>query len=170
MQGEHHDHVPVYESGTEVFQKLQEKWNSTKHKRYRAMYSSVVGGIILDPSMMVIPIDDHMVHRGHGVFDTAMLSDGYLYELDSHLDRLLLSASKAKISSPFSRETLRAILVQMTAASKCRNGSIKYWLSAGPGDFLLSPKGCTAPAFYAVVIASAAAAAARRAPAGSGRA
>ena len=40
------------------------------------MYSSVVGGIILDPSMMVIPIDDHMVHRGHGVFDTATISDG----------------------------------------------------------------------------------------------
>uniref|UniRef100_A0A0E0DNS9 Uncharacterized protein n=1 Tax=Oryza meridionalis TaxID=40149 RepID=A0A0E0DNS9_9ORYZ len=156
MQGEegHHDHVPVYESGSEVLQKLQEKWSSTKQQRYPAMYSSVVGGIILDPSMMIIPIDDHMVHRGHGVFDTAMLSDGYLYELDSHLDRLLVSASKAKISSPFSRETLRAILVQMTAASKCRNGSIKYWLSAGPGDFLLSPKGCTAPAFYAVVIAS----------------
>uniref|UniRef100_A0A0E0HBE2 Uncharacterized protein n=1 Tax=Oryza nivara TaxID=4536 RepID=A0A0E0HBE2_ORYNI len=162
MQGEegHHDHVPVYESGSEVLQKFQEKWNSTKQQRYPAMYSSVVGGIILDPSMMVIPIDDHMVHRGHGVFDTAMLSNGYLYELDSHLDRLLLSASKAKISSPFSRETLRAILVQMTAASKCRNGSIKYWLSAGPGDFLLSPKGCTAPAFYAVVIASGATAAA----------
>lgn len=45
------------------------------------MYSSVVGGIILDPSMMVIPIDDHMVHRGHGVFDTAMLSDGLSFVL-----------------------------------------------------------------------------------------
>jgi 4-amino-4-deoxychorismate lyase len=41
------------------------------------MYSSVVGGIILDLSMMVIPIDDHMVHRGHGVFDTATISDGF---------------------------------------------------------------------------------------------
>jgi len=31
-----------------------------------------------------------------------------------------------------------------------------------PGDFLLSPRGCTGPAFYAVVIAAAAAAATRR--------
>lgn len=43
---------------------------------YPAMYSSVYGGIILDPALMVIPIDDHMVHRGHGVFDTAVLLDG----------------------------------------------------------------------------------------------
>ncbi|KAL5202964.1 hypothetical protein ABZP36_013916 [Zizania latifolia] len=49
----------------------------------------------------------------------------------------------------------------MTAASRCKNGSIKYWLSAGPGDFLLSPKGCTEPAFYAVVIAAGAAGAGR---------
>lgn len=74
-----------------------------------------------------------------------------MYELDSHLDRLLVSASKAKIDPPFLPETLRDILLQMTAASGCKNGSIKYWLSAGPGDFLLSPKGCTGWAFYAIV-------------------
>uniref|UniRef100_A0A0A9FXA1 Cl315_1 n=1 Tax=Arundo donax TaxID=35708 RepID=A0A0A9FXA1_ARUDO len=40
----------------------------------------------------------------------------------------------------------------MTAASGCRKGSIRYWVSSGPGDFLLSSKGCPSPAFYAVVI------------------
>ncbi|PIA36550.1 hypothetical protein AQUCO_03300024v1 [Aquilegia coerulea] len=143
--------VPVY-SSTELLGKLQEKWNGKK-KPYPAMYSSVYGGIILDPEMMVIPIDDHMVHRGHGVFDTAMLLDGYLYELDVHIDRFLKSASKARISSPFPRSTLRSILVQMTAVSQCKKGSLRYWLSAGPGDFLLSPAGCPTSAFYAVVIA-----------------
>lgn len=76
----------------------------------------------------------------------------YLYELDAHLDRFLRSASKAKITSPFPREILRSILIQMTAASKCKRGSIRYWLSAGPGNFLLSPAGCPEAAFYAVVI------------------
>lgn len=142
--------VPVY-SSTELLAKLQEKWNGKK-KPYPAMYSSVYGGIILDPEMMVIPIDDHMVHRGHGVFDTAMLLNGHLYELDVHLDRFLTSASKAKISSPFPKSTLRSILVQLTAASQCKKGSVRYWLSAGPGDFLLSPAGCPTSAFYAVVI------------------
>ncbi|KAF8643727.1 hypothetical protein HU200_066793 [Digitaria exilis] len=119
------------------------------------MYSSVVGGIILEPAMMVVPVDDHMVHRGHGVFDTAMLLDGCLYELDAHLERFLRSAAKARIdTAPFPCDALRRILVQMTAASGCRKGSLRYWLSAGPGDFLLSSKGCPSPAFYAVVIAA----------------
>lgn len=76
----------------------------------------------------------------------------YLYELDVHLDRFLRSASKAKISSPFSRSTLRSILIQLTAASECKKGTLRYWLSAGPGDFLLSSAGCPKSAFYAVVI------------------
>lgn len=40
------------------------------------MYSSVLGGITTDPATMVISLDDHMVHRGHGVFDTAAIMDG----------------------------------------------------------------------------------------------
>lgn len=144
--------VPIY-SSAEVLEKIHEKiCNKKKKQPYPAMYSSYFGGITLDPALMVIPIDDHMVHRGHGVFDTAMIMDGYLYELDLHLNRFLHSAERAKIQSPFSRSTLRAILIQLAASSKCKKGSLRYWLSAGPGDFLLSPSGCPEPAFYAVVI------------------
>ncbi|XP_057457931.1 D-amino-acid transaminase, chloroplastic-like isoform X2 [Lotus japonicus] len=144
--------VHVFSSSSELLEKLHERWSSVEKLPYPAMYSSIYGGIILDPAMMVIPIDDHMVHRGHGVFDTAIILNGYLYELDVHLDRFLRSASKAKISSPFSKSTLRSILIQLTAASKCKKGTLRYWLSAGPGDFLLSSSGCPTSAFYAVVI------------------
>lgn len=55
------------------------KVNREKQKskqQFLAMYSSVFGGITTDPAAMVIPMDDHMVHRGHGVFDTAAIVDG----------------------------------------------------------------------------------------------
>ncbi|KAJ6886793.1 D-amino-acid transaminase [Populus alba x Populus x berolinensis] len=144
--------VHVFSSSSELLESLHEKWGSVKKQPYPAMYSSVYGGITLDPAMMVIPMDDHMVHRGHGVFDTAIILDGHLYELDVHLARFLRSASKARISSPFPCSTLRSILIQLAAASKCKKGTIRYWLSAGPGNFLLSPAGCPTSAFYAVVI------------------
>lgn len=47
-------------------------------QQYLAMYSSVYGGITTDPAAMVIPMDDHIVHRGHGVFDTAAIMDGWV--------------------------------------------------------------------------------------------
>eukprot|EP00249_Psilotum_nudum_P016593 c25898_g1_i3 orf=95-1102(-) len=125
---------------------------STHQKSYRAMYSSIVGGIITDPEMMLIPIDDHIFHRGHGVFDTALIMNSYLYELDAHLDRLLRSAAMAKIASPFSRSSLRDILVQTVASSNCRQGLLRYWLSAGPGGFNLSSSECNKASFYAIVV------------------
>lgn len=76
----------------------------------------------------------------------------YLYELDVHLDRFLRSACNAKITSPFPKSSLRSILIQLAAVSQCKKGTLRYWLSAGPGDFLLSPAGCQTSAFYAVVI------------------
>ncbi|KAK9049243.1 hypothetical protein SSX86_031790 [Deinandra increscens subsp. villosa] len=144
--------VHVFSSSSELLEKLHQKWKSVEKLPYPAMYSSVYGGIILDPAMMVIPMDDHMVHRGHGVFDTAIILDGYLYELDGHLDRFLLSASRAKISPPFAKSTLRSILIQLASVSKCKKGTLRYWLSAGPGDFLLTPSASSKSAFYAIVI------------------
>lgn len=58
----------------------------------------------------------------------------------------------AKINIPFDRESIRRIFLQTVSASKCRNGSLRYWLSAGPGDFQLSPSGCQQSALYAIVI------------------
>lgn len=144
--------VPIL-TCSEAIERLRE--NREKHKgkqKYLAMYSSVFGGITTDPSAMVLPMDDHMVHRGHGVFDTAAIVDGYLYELDQHLDRILRSASMAKISLPFDRESIRRILIETVSASKCQKGSLRYWLSAGPGDFQISSSGCHQSALYAIVI------------------
>ncbi|VVB16371.1 unnamed protein product [Arabis nemorensis] len=143
----HSSNVPVL-SSYEVVGRLR---LAREGKAFLAMYSSVVGGITTDPAAMVLPLDDHMVHRGHGVFDTAMIVNGYLYELDQHLDRILRSASMAKIPLPFDREKIRRILIQTVSVSGCRNGSLRYWLSAGPGDFLLSPSQCLGPALYAIV-------------------
>lgn len=142
----------VFSSASELLEKLNEKCIKAKNQPYVAMYSSIFSGIVLDPIMMMIPIDDHMVHRGHGVFDTAIIFNGFLYELDAHLDRFLRSASLAKVSPPFSQSTLRGILIQLTAKSNCKNGTLRYWLSAGPGNFSLSPSNCPTSAFYAIVI------------------
>src|ERR687892_2929246 len=96
---------------------------------YRAFYSSQLGGVVTDPALMVLPFDDHMVHRGHGIFDTAALVNGKIYDLEAHLDRFLLSAERSKLRLPGSRDEMRDIIVKTTAASGRRDGSIRYWVS-----------------------------------------
>ena len=123
----------------------------SKAVNFYSMYSSVLGGIVTDPALMVLPLDDHMVHRGHAVFDTATLTHGMLYQLDPHLDRLLRSAELARIALPFPREQLRRIILDTAAASGKRDGSVRYWLSAGPGGFALGSAECVASSFYVIV-------------------
>ena len=118
-----------------------------KAQNFYAMYSSVLGGIVTEPALMVIPLDDHMVHRGHAVFDTATLTHGMLYQLDPHLDRLLRSAESARIPLPFERGELREIVFDTAAASRQSDASVRYWLSAGPGGFGLGPGECVGSSF-----------------------
>src|SRR5687768_2162483 len=120
---------------------------------YTAFYSSQLGGIVTDPAAMVIPFDDHMVHRGHGIFDTAGLINGKIYDLDAHLDRFLLSAERSKLRLGPSREEMRDIIVKTTAASGRRDGSIRYWLSSGPGSLELTPAAGSEPGFFVMVFA-----------------
>jgi len=122
-----------------------------KAANFYAMYSSVLGGIVTDPALMVLPLDDHMVHRGHAVFDTATLANGMLYQLDQHLVRFQSSAEMARIPLPFPREKMRQIILDTAAASGRRDGSVRYWLSAGPGGFGLGPAECVGSAFYVMI-------------------
>jgi 4-amino-4-deoxychorismate lyase len=121
--------------------------------KYSAFYSSQLGGVVTDPALMVVPFDDHMVHRGHGIFDTAGLVDGKIYDLEAHLDRFVLSAGRSKLRVFGSRDEMRDIIVKTTAASGRRDGAIRYWLSSGPGSLELSPAAGSEPGFFVMVFA-----------------
>jgi len=120
--------------------------------KFSAFYSSQLGGIVTDPALMVVPFDDHMVHRGHGIFDTAAIEAGKIYDLEAHLDRFVRSARTSKLQLP-AREAMRDVIVRTTAASGRRDGSIRYWASAGPGSLGLTPAAGAEPGFFVMVFA-----------------
>jgi 4-amino-4-deoxychorismate lyase len=119
--------------------------------KFFAFYSSQLGGIVTDPALMVIPFDDHMVHRGHGVFDTAAIVGGKIYDLEAHLDRFFRSAELSRLTLPGTRDELREIIIGTTAASGQHEGSIRYWISAGPGSLGLAPVPDAEPGFFVMI-------------------
>ena len=119
--------------------------------KFSAFYSNQLGGIVTDPALMVIPFDDHMVHRGHGIFDTAGLVNGRIYDLEAHLDRFLGSAERSKLKLFGSREQMRRIIITTAAVSGLRDGAIRYWLSSGPGSLELSPAAGAEPGFFVMI-------------------
>jgi 4-amino-4-deoxychorismate lyase len=119
--------------------------------KFSAFYSSQLGGVVTDPALMVLPFDDHMVHRGHGIFDTAAVVAGRIYDLEAHLDRFLASAERSKLTLAGSRAEMRDIIIRTAAASGVRDGSIRYWLSAGPGNLDLTPAAGAVPGFFVMI-------------------
>jgi 4-amino-4-deoxychorismate lyase len=119
--------------------------------KFAAFYSSQLGGVVTDPALMVIPFDDHIVHRGHGIFDTAGLVNGRIYDLEAHLDRFLRSAERSKLALAGSRAEMRDIIINTAAVSGLRDGAIRYWLSSGPGSLELTPAAGAKPGFFVMI-------------------
>ncbi len=118
---------------------------------YRAMYSSWYGGIITDPALMMVPLDDHLVHRGDGIFEAFKCVDGNVYALDRHLDRMDYSAKMASHSLPLSRPQLIETILATVRAANLPTCSIRMFLSRGPGGFSASPYECPESQLYIVV-------------------
>ena len=106
----------------QVLGNMYDSANANAVEHYHAFYSSELRGIVTDPALMVVHVDDHMVHRGHAVFDTAIIVDGYAYQLEEHLERFQQSAVIAGIPLPVSIEQMSRTILETAAASRQING------------------------------------------------
>jgi branched-chain amino acid aminotransferase len=120
-------------------------------QNYLAMYSSWYGGIIADPALMMVPIDDHLVHRGDGVFEACKCVAGNIYALDRHLDRLERSVAVSDLAWPMSRGQLVDAILATARVADGADCIIRLFISRGPGGFSTSPSECLASQLYIVV-------------------
>jgi branched-chain amino acid aminotransferase len=115
-----------------------------------AYYEHRIGLIGTDPRLMLLPLDDHMVHRGDGVFETVKYTEGRLYQLDPHLERLQRSAAGLFLSPPCSWEEIRELAIAVAAAGKEPVGQMRILLGRGPGGFGIDPAECPESSLYIV--------------------
>lgn len=118
------------------------------HSAMYAFFSTEFEAIITDPAFMQVPVDDHLVHRGDGVFETIKCVDGRIYCLEEHLDRLLYSAREIALAPPYPREGLRQRIVETIRAGGHRDCLARVLLSRGTGSMGISPLDCPRAGLY----------------------
>jgi len=138
-------------SRDDIFTEAPE-WRRPGGSNYAAMYSSVFGGIVTDPALMVVPVDDHIINRGDGVFEFFDVVNGFVYNLEAHLARLERSAGLISLDLPFDMDTIRAIILETIAASGARDCGVRLFLSRGLGDFRCDPTSPEKSLFYTVIV------------------
>lgn len=136
---------------TSTIQDAYEAIRAVMGTSYLAMYSSVYDGIVTDTALMAVPIDDHMVHRGDGVFETMKCVDGSVYNMAAHLDRLEESAATVALELPVASGVLGDLIVQTVQAGGEPNCVVRVLASRGPGSFGVNPYDNCTPQLYIVV-------------------
>lgn len=120
-------------------------------KNYLAMYSTWWGGVVREPGLMLVPVDDHLVHRGDGVFEAIKVIDGKAFLLQQHLDRLVSSAEQISLPLPMSQNEIREVILQTTSLTKAQNAVLRLYISRGPGGFTTNPYDSIASQLYLIV-------------------
>lgn len=143
-------HIPFIDK--QNFFSCLEGRKSPWHKNYLCMYSSQWPGVTKDPKLMVIPIDDHLVHRGDGVFDVIRCVHGKIYQMERHLQRLEHSAEAVSLIPPPEYEHIRDLVKQLILIGGEKECLIRIVLSRGPGSFSTNPFDCPSSQIYVNVI------------------
>jgi 4-amino-4-deoxychorismate lyase len=120
-------------------------------KDYYAFYSSWYGGITTNPVLMLLPIDDHIVHRGDGIFEAFKVMNGAVYLFEEHLQRLNRSAEKVALKLPVPLEKIREIVLQTLQIANKNEATVRLYVSRGPGNFTVNPYDSVQAQLYVVV-------------------
>lgn len=113
--------------------------------QYLAHFSTYWNGISTDPRLLLIPVDDHIVHRGDGVFEAFRFTQNKVYLLDAHLDRLRLSAAAIGLAVPWNNDELQSIIQELVIVANEPHLIFRLYVSRGSGGFGTNPYDCPSP-------------------------
>ncbi|WP_316900115.1 aminotransferase class IV [Pseudodesulfovibrio indicus] len=116
----------------------------------QAFYEHRVGMICTDPQLMVMPWDDHLVHRGDGIFETMKFVGRKLYQLEPHMARMQRSCEAIYMTPPCSWDEIRELILDVARAGGRENGMVRVLIGRGPGGFGIYPSECPEASLYVV--------------------
>ncbi len=115
-----------------------------------AFYEHRMGGLCRDPRLMLVPLDDHLVHRGDGVFEALRLAGGRVLHLDAHMSRLRDSCAAIDLTPPCSWDEIRAILLDVAHAGGSPDGALRLLIGRGGGGLGVDPAECPEASLFVV--------------------
>ncbi|MCL7422792.1 MAG: branched-chain-amino-acid transaminase [Methylobacter sp.] len=104
-----------------------------------------LNGQLLPLGEASIPVNDHGLLYGDGVFEGIRIYHKRAFRLQRHLDRLALSARAIALDTPYSLAELTAAVEEIVAVFGYESGYIRLMVTRGPGPLGLNSAGCHRP-------------------------
>lgn len=102
-------------------------------------------GNIVDGSEAKIPVTDHGLLYGDGVFEGIRVREGRLFRLDQHLARLTQGAKAIALVLPCSSAEIASIIIKTVAALGERESYVRLLVTRGEGPLGVDPLSCPEP-------------------------
>jgi len=99
-------------------------------------------GKLVDEAEARIPVLDHGLLYGDGVFEGIRVYDGRVFELEAHLRRLYESAKVIRLDMPMSSSELAGAVKKTVEANGLVDGYIRLVVTRGIGTLGLNPFVC----------------------------
>lgn len=110
-----------------------------------------IEGRVVDGSEARIPVTDHGLLYGDGVFEGIRLAGGRVFRLDLHLARLRHSARAIGLELPGGVDGIRAILLETARAWGRPDGYVRLLVTRGDGAMGVDPTRCHNPRVVCIV-------------------
>lgn len=109
-----------------------------------------LNGQMMPAEQAFIPVNDHGLLYGDGVFEGIRFYQRRAFRLQQHLQRLALSARAIALELPLYSDQLTTVIEQLIAAFADDDGYIRLMVTRGAGPLGLNPKSCAQPNVIAI--------------------
>jgi len=110
-----------------------------------------IDGCIVGGDEARVPVTDHGLLYGDGVFEGIRIYNGTVFRLDRHLERLRHSARSIGLQIPGGLEHVRDVVNETAAAFGKREAYCRLLLTRGDGTLGVDPTTCEAPRLICIV-------------------
>lgn len=109
-----------------------------------------IDGDIREASEARLPVLDHGLLYGDGVFEGIRVRSGCVFRLDAHLARFADSARAIGLAVPATRAQLEAIVVSVARSLDAKDLYLRLVATRGVGPLGVDPALCTSPALFCI--------------------
>jgi branched-chain amino acid aminotransferase len=106
---------------------------------------------IVDGSEARVPVTDHGLLYGDGVFEGIRCFAGRIFRLDDHLARLATSARSIALEIPGGLDAVRGIVIDTVRAFGRPDAYIRLLVTRGEGELGVDPSSCSRPRVICIV-------------------
>lgn len=115
------------------------------------MLACNIDGRLCTQDQAVIPVDDHGLLYGDGVFEGLRFYNGKVFRLPAHLKRLSDSARAINLVLPLTQDEITKAVTETIRASGTANGYVRLIVTRGSGPLGIDPYTCKKPRTIVIV-------------------